>query len=78
MSRMAKYGSRRARTSMEQQQANADQYTEDEESGLPPRRKTHPSNKQQTTQIFYNALIFIFLILIVTLFWFGKQLHTQS
>ncbi|PWW05581.1 hypothetical protein DFQ01_104141 [Paenibacillus cellulosilyticus] len=78
MSRMEKYGSRRARANLRQQEPNEETHIEEDENGLPPRRKQHPSNKQQTAQIFYNALIFILMILIVTLFWFGKQSNSPS
>jgi hypothetical protein len=63
---------------MRQQEAREESYTGEEANGLPPRRQIHPSNKHQTAQLFYNALIFIFLILIVALFWFGKQSYQTS
>jgi ferric-dicitrate binding protein FerR (iron transport regulator) len=40
---------------------------------LPPRRRTHPSNKQQMTRWFYRLLIVLFLALLVGLLWWGGR-----
>jgi len=74
---MAKFGSRSGRQVSNTEpieQADA----EDDIKGLPPRRKKHPSNKQQTAQWFYNVLFLLFLILIVVLFLFGKRSIAES
>lgn len=40
---------------------------------LPPRRKVHPNNKMKMVRMFYNALIFIFLLLMAGLIIWGRQ-----
>ncbi|MFC4808457.1 hypothetical protein [Paenibacillus sp. GCM10023250] len=45
----------------------------EEAPALPPRRVTHPSSKQQLTRWFYRLLIFLFLLLLAGLLWWGRQ-----
>ncbi|MWC28434.1 hypothetical protein [Paenibacillus sp. MMS18-CY102] len=91
MSRIQKFGRRneasgrqevrsRGTRSREDGQPDTDRLDDgtDIESGLPPRRKKHPSNKQQTARLYYQALFLIFIILIVGLFLFGKRTVTPS
>lgn len=40
---------------------------------LPPRSKIHPSNKLQMVRLFYNILIFAFLLLMAGLVYWGFQ-----
>lgn len=38
---------------------------------LPPRGRSHPSNKQQMTRWFYRVLIVLFILLLAGLLWWG-------
>ncbi|EFM09806.1 conserved hypothetical protein [Paenibacillus curdlanolyticus YK9] len=91
MSRIQKFGRRnaapavqpeerraRTRARRDRVEAEAELISDDAESGLPPRRKKHPSNKQQTARLYYQALFLLFIILIVGLFLFGKRTIAPS
>lgn len=40
---------------------------------LPPRRKVHPSNKMKMVRLFYNTLVFLFLLLTAGLIIWGYR-----
>lgn len=49
------------------------QNRKEDEPSLPPRRKVHPSNKLKMVRLFYNTLIFAFLLLMAGLIVWGVQ-----
>jgi hypothetical protein len=74
MSRQERHAPRRARRRRDAaEQVNTGGISDK----LPPRRVKHPSNKQQMTTWFYNALIVLFILLVSGLFYFGKQLSGE-
>lgn len=69
MSRMEKFGSRssRAQNGLEPPQHEKDT------NKLPPRHVAHPSNRTKLTKLFYNSLIFIFILLVAGLLVWGNS-----
>ncbi|QHW30216.1 hypothetical protein GZH47_04740 [Paenibacillus rhizovicinus] len=47
--------------------------TNEEAGQLPPRGRTHPSNRQQMSRWFYRILIVLFIALLIGLLWWGRQ-----
>lgn len=47
----------------------------EEEGTLPPRKTLFPSKRRRWTQVFYNTLLTIFVLLVVCLFIWGFRLN---
>ncbi|MCQ6558067.1 hypothetical protein [Paenibacillus mendelii] len=74
MSRMEKFGSRRA-TAAPRDQTKLDSRNGLSDGELPSRRIKHPSNKKQMTQWLYRAQIVIYLMLVIGLLMWGKKMY---
>ncbi|QHT60506.1 hypothetical protein GXP70_11550 [Paenibacillus lycopersici] len=79
MSRVQKFGKKKGPAPAQDESAAALEAEWGLEAGgeetvrLPPRRQTHPSNKQQMTRWFYRVLITLFIALLIGLLWWGRQ-----
>lgn len=67
LSRKARYSSAPDKSSAERRKAG-----EDEEK-TPSRSETYPSERVRLSKIFVNTLIFMFVLLVASLFWWGKE-----
>ncbi|MFC5699853.1 hypothetical protein ACFPVX_01050 [Cohnella faecalis] len=43
------------------------------ETGMPPRSVVHPSKRGQGTKLFYRLLLFLFILLVGGLLWWGNK-----
>ncbi|WP_308639110.1 hypothetical protein [Paenibacillus silvisoli] len=73
MSRVQKFGSRKSGGGKQPGGARSEMAAASEGGAMPSRRTKHPSNKQQMANWFYRVLIFLFLLLMAGLFWWGNQ-----
>ncbi|WP_274651677.1 hypothetical protein [Paenibacillus humicola] len=73
MSRMEKFGSRRSTGTPTGRGPAAVRVAAGPDRPLPSRRLKHPSNKETMTKWFYRILIGMFLLLLVSLFLWGRR-----
>lgn len=80
MSRLSQHATKKTRSRVPETAGRTGSRSESPDTGsgrLPSRRMKHPSNKQQTTKFFYQALLLLFVFLAAGLFMFGKKLGGQ-
>lgn len=68
LSRKARYSSVPARSVAAEQEK-----TGENEERTPSRAETYPSERVRLSKIFVNTLIFMFVLLVASLFWWGKE-----